>query len=106
MFTDVAHVTPISTVPWLIVDKVTSNDKSMMSLLTRPVSPADLQAAMADIEDLELAGLSEAELLELGELIDPDVSDVHIYNNMYHGDILSIHKVTFRVVGTKRLGTV
>ena len=105
MFTDVAHVTPISTVPWLIVDKVTSNDKSMMSLLTRPVSPADLQAAMADIEDLELAGLSEAELLELGELIDPDVSGC-TYNNMYHGDILSIHKVTFRVVGTKRLGTV
>jgi hypothetical protein len=29
---------------------------------------------MTDIEDLELAGLSEAELLELGELIDPDVS--------------------------------
>ena len=45
-----------------------------MSLLTRPVPPRDLQAAMADIEDLELAGLSEAELLELGELIDPDVS--------------------------------
>ena len=77
-----------------------------MSLLTRPVPPGDLQAAMADIEDLELAGLSEAELLELGELIDPDVSDVHIYNNMYHWNILSIHKVTFRVVGTKRLGTV
>ena len=27
-----------------------------------------------DIDDLELAGLSEAELLELSEFIDPDVS--------------------------------
>lgn len=28
----------------------------------------------ADFEDIELAGLSEAELAELSELIDPDVS--------------------------------
>ena len=49
-------------------------------MVTSPPSPPPThnhtpfpQAAMADIDDLELSGLSEAELLELGELIDPDV---------------------------------
>ena len=42
-----------------------------------------------DISDLELAGLSEAELLELSEFIDPDVSSsMYMYLCAYSSSTL------------------
>ena len=51
-----------------------------------------------DISELELAGLSEAELLELSELIDPDVSYVLIFTCIHlylHVTYIYIYNYTY-----------